>query len=328
MKHSQPKESDHATPPRTCRTRRSRRPPGGKDGRRGKGRLAGPLARGEDRCRRGSCHPRSWPATHLTRDDRAVPRLRRQADRRGPSRARRLRQRRARRAPPAGRAAEATVVGRALRTPRAAALAGIAFAVIFTVALVLVRRAVPADPGDAGRWLSDDSRRGGVLFALGLVPFAGIAFLWFVGVLRDRVGEAEDRFFATVFLGSALLFLGMLFVASALAAGLVASAGDGGRQPPVLRHLGGRAAHDLRARERLRDADGRRVHDRHLDDPAAHEARASMARRRRVRGRDRAPAGGRLLRLGRAGVPGVGAGAERVRPRRRGRATDAQHDGR
>ena len=119
-------------------------------------------------------------------------------------------------------------MGRALRTPRAAALAGIAFAVIFTVALVLVRRAVPADPDDAGRWLSDGSRRGGVVFALGLVPFAGIAFLWFVGVLRDRVGQAEDRFFATVFLGSALLFLGMLFVASALAAGLVASAGDGG----------------------------------------------------------------------------------------------------
>ena len=67
-----------------------------------------------------------------------------------------------------------------------------------------------------------------MLFALGLVPFAGIAFLWFVGVLRDRVGEAEDRFFATVFLGSGLLFVGMLFVASALAAGLVASAGDNG----------------------------------------------------------------------------------------------------
>ena len=67
-----------------------------------------------------------------------------------------------------------------------------------------------------------------MLLALGLVPFAGIAFLWFVGVLRDRVGEAEDRFFATVFLGSGLLFVGMLFVACALAAGLVASAGDKG----------------------------------------------------------------------------------------------------
>ncbi len=65
-----------------------------------------------------------------------------------------------------------------------------------------------------------------MLLALGLVPFAGIAFLWFIGVLRDRVGVAEDRFFATVFLGSGLLFVGTLFVAAAIAAGLVASAGD------------------------------------------------------------------------------------------------------
>ena len=36
--------ADHATPPRTCRTRRSRRRPGGQDGSRGQGRLAGPLA--------------------------------------------------------------------------------------------------------------------------------------------------------------------------------------------------------------------------------------------------------------------------------------------
>lgn len=114
----------------------------------------------------------------------------------------------------------------AIRTPRSAALAGIAFSVIFSVALVLVRTVVPADQSDAGQWLSDSSRRDSVLLALGLVPFAGIAFLWFVGVLRDRVGEAEDRFFATVFLGSGLLFVGMLFVASAVSAGLVASSAD------------------------------------------------------------------------------------------------------
>lgn len=116
---------------------------------------------------------------------------------------------------------------RAIRTPRSAALAGIAFSVLFTVALVLVRTAVPADPSDAGEWLSDSSRRGTVLFALGLVPFAGIAFLWFIGVVRDRVGDAEDRFIGTVFLGSGVLFVGMFFVAAAVAAGLVASAGDG-----------------------------------------------------------------------------------------------------
>jgi hypothetical protein len=120
--------------------------------------------------------------------------------------------------------AQPGTVARAIRTPRAAAVAGIAFSVLFSVALVLVRTAIPADPQDAGRWLSDDSRRDAVLLGLGLVPFAGIAFLWFVGVVRDRVGEAEDRFFATAFLGSGLLFVGMLFVASAVAGGLIVAA--------------------------------------------------------------------------------------------------------
>lgn len=122
--------------------------------------------------------------------------------------------------------AEPSAAGRKLRTPRSAALAGIAFSVLFAIVLVLARLAVPSDPSDAGEWLRDDTRRGAVLFALGLVPFVGIAFLWFVGVLRDRIGDSEDRFFSTVFLGSGLLFVGALFVAAALAAGLVASAGD------------------------------------------------------------------------------------------------------
>jgi hypothetical protein len=56
---------------------------------------------------------------------------------------------------------------------------------------------------------------------LDLVPFAGISFLWFVGVLRDRLGVLEDRFFATVFLGSALLFLAMLFIAATVAGGII-----------------------------------------------------------------------------------------------------------
>ncbi len=116
-----------------------------------------------------------------------------------------------------------TVAG-AIRTPRAAALAGIAFSLLFGGALVLVRTAVPADPEEAERWLSDSSRRDAVLLGLGLVPFAGIAFLWFIGVVRDRIGEAEDRFFATAFLGSGLLFIGMLFVASAVAGGLIVAA--------------------------------------------------------------------------------------------------------
>jgi hypothetical protein len=125
---------------------------------------------------------------------------------------------------PAEATAQSGSVVRAMNTPRAAALAGIAFSLLFTIALILVRAAVPADPADAGKWLSDETRRDSVLLALGLVPFAGIAFLWFVGVLRDRVGDAEDRFFATAFLGSGLLFVGMIFVAAAVAAGLIVAA--------------------------------------------------------------------------------------------------------
>ncbi|HUY52513.1 MAG TPA: hypothetical protein VMV92_43565 [Streptosporangiaceae bacterium] len=112
----------------------------------------------------------------------------------------------------------------ALRTPRAAAVAGIVFSVLLISSLVLLRLSAPADPAVPGAWLTDPARRSAVAIALNLVPFAGIAFLWFMGVLRDRIGGHEDRFFATVFLGSGLLFVGMLFVAAAVAGGLIAGA--------------------------------------------------------------------------------------------------------
>ena len=112
----------------------------------------------------------------------------------------------------------------ALRTPRAAAVAGIVFSVLLIIALVLLRISVPANPAVPGAWLSDSARRTAVAVALNLVPFAGIAFLWFIGVIRDRIGDREDKFFGTVFLGSGLLFVALLFVAAALAGGIVAGA--------------------------------------------------------------------------------------------------------
>jgi hypothetical protein len=115
-------------------------------------------------------------------------------------------------------------VGSPLRTPRAAATAGIAFALLTATSLILLRLSTPANPASAGQWLSDSGKRKAVSVALNLVPFAGIAFLWFVGVLRDRIGGREDRFFATVFLGSGLLFIAMFFAAAALAGGLIDAA--------------------------------------------------------------------------------------------------------
>ncbi|MDB5544969.1 MAG: hypothetical protein JWO64_2118 [Hyphomicrobiales bacterium] len=113
-----------------------------------------------------------------------------------------------------------------LKTPKAAAIAGIVFSILLLAILWLVRRSVPADPLDTGAWIVTEAKT--VALALNLVPFAGVAFLWFIGVLRDRLGEQEDRFFATVFLGSALLFLAMLFAGAAVAGAfiLVASSAD------------------------------------------------------------------------------------------------------
>ena len=105
-------------------------------------------------------------------------------------------------------------------TPRAAAIAGILFAILFSLSVVLIRLSLPSlDSGNAA-WVESAGKR--VSLALGLMPFAGIAFLWFVGVARDRLGAFEDQFFSTVFFGSGLLFLAMTFAAAAIAGGIVA----------------------------------------------------------------------------------------------------------
>jgi len=113
--------------------------------------------------------------------------------------------------------------------PRVVAISGVIFSALYTTSLILVRLAVPADPKDAGLWLSDPAYRNWVGAALNLVPFTGIAFLWFMAVLRNRIGLREDRFFATVFLGSGLLFVAMLFAAVAVARGLLETFSTVGR---------------------------------------------------------------------------------------------------
>src|SRR5882724_4241856 len=98
--------------------------------------------------------------------------------------------------------------------PRVVAVSGIIFAGLYFASLVLARLAVPADPREPGAWLADPTLGSGIRFALNLIPFTGIAFLWFMAVMRNRIGGHEDRFFATVFLGSGLLFVAMLFTAA------------------------------------------------------------------------------------------------------------------
>jgi hypothetical protein len=112
-------------------------------------------------------------------------------------------------------------ITRKLKTPRAAAIAGILFALLYGTSLVIIRLTIPAEISGDSAWLENSSKM--ISVALNLVPYAGIAFLWFIGVNRDRLGNLEDRFVSTVFQGSGILFLAMTFVGAALAGGLVNS---------------------------------------------------------------------------------------------------------
>jgi hypothetical protein len=77
--------------------------------------------------------------------------------------------------------------------------------------MILLRTGAIVDPAEVGpEWL--EARSAAASVVLVLVPFAGIAFLWFTGVMRDLLGDLEDKFFATVFLGSGIILVVMMFV--------------------------------------------------------------------------------------------------------------------
>ncbi len=122
-------------------------------------------------------------------------------------------------------------VGGHLKAPRAAGVAGLAFAVLYTGALVLLGMS-PVATADAGALagLAGGEETATFIATFYLVPFAGVAFLWFVAVARDRIDDRRDRFFATILTGSGVLFVAILLVAAAVASSVtlgVRYLGDG-----------------------------------------------------------------------------------------------------
>lgn len=111
------------------------------------------------------------------------------------------------------------VSNRNLRTPRAAAIAGIIFALLFGASYTLIQLSVPALSATQSNWIGEQVET--IALGLSFLPFAGIAFLWFLGVIRDRMGYLEDQFFSTLFLGSGLLYLGLTLTAAAIAGGIL-----------------------------------------------------------------------------------------------------------
>ncbi len=114
---------------------------------------------------------------------------------------------------------EHSLIHKGLRAPRAAAIAGILFCLFLVTSQLLIRLSIPANVEGAATEVISHSKT--ISLALNLLPFAGIAFLWFIAVVRNRLGALEDRFFATVFLGSGLLYIAMIFTSAALAGGLI-----------------------------------------------------------------------------------------------------------
>lgn len=114
---------------------------------------------------------------------------------------------------------ESTLVDQRLKTPRAAAIAGIVFSVLTISYQFIIWKHIPMNPLESASEVVYHA----AALSLGVkfMPFAGIAFLWFIGVVRDRLGNLEDRFFATTFFGSGLLYVAMLFTSGALTAALL-----------------------------------------------------------------------------------------------------------
>ena len=105
-----------------------------------------------------------------------------------------------------------------------AALAGVLFALLFGTAIILIRSSLPEGAEPGSQWLEAGNDK--IRLASELMPFAGICFLWFIGVVRADLGRLEDKFFATVTLGSGLLFLAMMFTTAAVGAALAVTSHD------------------------------------------------------------------------------------------------------
>ena len=112
---------------------------------------------------------------------------------------------------------------RRLEAPRSAGVAGIAFSLLFSAALLMLAQLpiFEANDEEVAEWFASGGDTAVVIGTLYLLPFAGVAFLWFLAVVRDQVGDREDHFFGTVFYGSGLLFVALLFVVSGVLGSIV-----------------------------------------------------------------------------------------------------------
>lgn len=94
-------------------------------------------------------------------------------------------------------------------------MAGIVFSITSVLALSLLRALPHQWDNEIYPWRADDTNARALSLGLGIASVAAVALLWFVAVVRRRVGKREDQFFSTVFLGSAIVYVCLWLVGAA-----------------------------------------------------------------------------------------------------------------
>ncbi len=95
------------------------------------------------------------------------------------------------------------------------AIAGLVFSALFVLAWFLLRESPPFDATDQellDYYGDPDRRRNSVIAGLYVIPFAGIAFIWFMAALRDRYLHFATR--ENTILSTAHVVAGALVVTS------------------------------------------------------------------------------------------------------------------
>jgi uncharacterized membrane protein len=107
-----------------------------------------------------------------------------------------------------------------LASIEAAAIAGIICAIGWSLSLrgLLSAPGIGAADREIAEYYRDPSNSTAALVWLQLLVFSTIAFLWFVGVVRGRIGDREPKLFGTVFLGASILLAALLFLGATLLA--------------------------------------------------------------------------------------------------------------
>jgi len=113
-------------------------------------------------------------------------------------------------------------------SPLLPAVMGTLFVLLFLLGSWIVSTAAAATQGKIAllKFYESDQNRLLVIFGLYLIPFAGIAFLWFVASMHEwmiqRAGR-QDRLLSSVQQGSGLLFVALSFCSVAAGASIAIS---------------------------------------------------------------------------------------------------------